>query len=101
MIRHKAEEEGARRAAEDARHATIAAVAATADALSANLVQMQFLADARNASRVHQEIRRRSIAWPEPRLPSRTGRSMIPFTVSNTGVVLRIAGSPELCASPN
>jgi hypothetical protein len=32
-------------------HATIAAVAATADALSANLAQMQFLEDARNTLR--------------------------------------------------
>ena len=38
----------ARRASEDARYATIAAVGATADALRANLVQMQFLADAPN-----------------------------------------------------
>jgi hypothetical protein len=40
--------EGARGAAEEARHATIATVAATADALSANLAQMQFLQDARS-----------------------------------------------------
>ena len=33
------------------RHATIAAVAATADALSTNLAQMQFLEDARNTLR--------------------------------------------------
>ena len=46
-LRHAAEE--ARQAAEEARHATIASVAATTDALSANLAQMQFLEDARNA----------------------------------------------------
>jgi hypothetical protein len=43
--------EEARKAAEDARHATIAAMAATADALSGNLAQMQFLEDARNTLR--------------------------------------------------
>jgi hypothetical protein len=40
-----------RLAAEEARQATVAAVAATADALSANLAQMQFLEDARNTLR--------------------------------------------------
>ena len=38
-------------AAEDARHATIATVGATADALSTALAQMQFLEDARNTIR--------------------------------------------------
>jgi hypothetical protein len=55
-LRHAAEEtrqagEGARAAGEDARHATIAAVAATAEALRSNLVQMQFVEDARNTLR--------------------------------------------------
>jgi hypothetical protein len=43
--------EEARHAAEEARDATIASVAATADALSANLAQMQFLEEARNTLR--------------------------------------------------
>ena len=38
----------ARTAAEDARHATIAAVKATADVLATNLAQMQFLENSRD-----------------------------------------------------
>jgi hypothetical protein len=43
--------EEAREAAEEARHAMIKSVAATADALTANLAQMQFLENARNTVR--------------------------------------------------
>lgn len=42
------EREALRDTAEQARHATIASVAATADVLKTNLAQMQFLEDARN-----------------------------------------------------
>ena len=44
----------ARKAAEDARHATIAAVRATADILSANLEQMKYLEEMR---RVFHEMK--------------------------------------------
>jgi hypothetical protein len=48
-LRHSAEE--ARTAAEEDRHATIASIAATADALRTSLAQMQFLEDARTTLR--------------------------------------------------
>jgi hypothetical protein len=55
-VRHAREErrhaaEDTRQKAEETRHTTIASVVATADSLSANLAQMQFLEDAWNILR--------------------------------------------------